>query len=213
MVERIAIFGGTGMTGKVVVTRALEKGAEVNLLVRDAYQLPISWKSLDKLNIIYGDVLNYDDVLKTIRGMNGVAIVLGTRNCLDATTLFSEGTRNIIRAMEECNIDVVSVCNSAFVFRKQEEVPEIFRPITEDHRRQLEILKSSKMRYIAVLPPHIATQEAPNYTVVYDKPAVGIVTKYHLGEFLIDCLSEPKYYGKVVSIKSHIVYPDDDEAE
>lgn len=83
-------------------------------------------------------------------------MALGTRNDLKPTTVLSEGVKNIVKAMKQLNVEIISVCLSAFLFLEKEKVPEMFRDITEEHRREYEAVKESGLKYIAVLPPHIA---------------------------------------------------------
>lgn len=93
MVKKVAVFGGTGMTGQCVVEYALSKGKRntvaclfwqlstklfrwcvlglvVRLLYRNEETLPESFK--DKVELVKGDVLNTQDVNKTLEGENCV---------------------------------------------------------------------------------------------------------------------------------------------
>lgn len=94
----------------------------------------------------------------------------------DPTTVLSEGMKNIISGMKKHNVEKVSVCLSgmptkilkilmlkeycfyfaAFLFYELERVPAVFKDLNADHQRQLDVLKASGLKYIAVLPPHIA---------------------------------------------------------
>ncbi|XP_063793761.1 flavin reductase (NADPH)-like isoform X2 [Pseudophryne corroboree] len=73
--KNIALFGATGMTGKVILAQALDAGYNVTVLVRDPARLPTNKKPA---RIIVGDVLNKSDVSKTVEGQDAVIIVLGT---------------------------------------------------------------------------------------------------------------------------------------
>ena len=44
----------------------------------------------------------------------------------------------------------------AFLFYKPEAVPGIFKNLNADHQRMFDLLKESQLKWIAVLPPHIA---------------------------------------------------------
>lgn len=57
--------------------------------------------------------------------------------------------------MKEANVEVISVCLSAFLFYDQDKVPERFRNLNDDHQRQFDVLKESGLKYVAVFPPHI----------------------------------------------------------
>lgn len=62
-------------------------GYNVTVLVRDPANLPADHKAA---RVVVGDVLNKDDVKKTLEGQDAVIIILGTRNDLsEAFTTFS----------------------------------------------------------------------------------------------------------------------------
>ncbi|KAG7166639.1 Flavin reductase (NADPH)-like, partial [Homarus americanus] len=126
---------------------------EVTAFVRDPEKLPESIAS--QVTVKVGDVLDASAVDEAVSGQDGVVILLGTRNNLSATTLMSEGTKNILAAMDEHGVKRVSGCLSAFNFWERSKVPERFLPILEDHERMLTALKASNQEWIAVLPPHI----------------------------------------------------------
>lgn len=91
-----------------------------------------------------------------MKDVNCVAVILGTRNDLKPTTDMSEGMKNIVKAMNECNVKVVSVCLSAFLFYEEDKVPARFQEVNADHMRMFKVLNSSGLNYIAVFPPHIS---------------------------------------------------------
>jgi biliverdin reductase/flavin reductase len=108
------------------------------------------------VEVVQGDVLNYSDVLNAVKDVNGVVVVLGTGNDLKPTTVLSEGMKNILQAMKESNVEIVSVCLSAFLFYEPDKVPPMFKDLNADHKRQFDLVKASNLKFIAVLPPHIA---------------------------------------------------------
>lgn len=64
--------------------------------------------------------------------------------------------KNIIRAMKKHNVEIVSVCLSAFLFWPLEKVPKQFLDLNADHQRMYDALKESGLKWIAVFPPHIS---------------------------------------------------------
>lgn len=122
--------------------------------VRDPAKLPDHLRNA--VEVVKGDVLNYTDVLNAVKNTTAVVVVLGTRNDLSPTTVLSQGMNNIIKAMKEENVEIVSVCLSAFLFYEPEKVPPMFKELNSDHQRQFDAIKASGLKYIAVLPPHIA---------------------------------------------------------
>lgn len=69
---------------------------------------------------------------------------------------------NIIKAMKETGIEIVSVCLSAFLFYDPEKVPPMFEHLNADHKKQFELTKASGLKYVAILPPHIAGKYVVN---------------------------------------------------
>ena len=66
--------------------------------------------------MVKGDVYNPEEVSSAIQGCEGVLVALGKGSDFSATTLFSEGTRNIVAGMKEHGVKRIVICNSAFIF-------------------------------------------------------------------------------------------------
>ena len=94
---RILIVGASGGTGRQLVAQALERGCEVTALVRDPARLPIAHP---RLVVLRGDVLDPASVDAAMRGQEAVVCALGHRRYFLPTRILSEGTENILRAME-----------------------------------------------------------------------------------------------------------------
>ncbi|KAJ8674357.1 hypothetical protein QAD02_005619 [Eretmocerus hayati] len=196
--KKIVIFGATGMTGLCSTEYAVKAGLQTRVFVRDEKKIPENLK--DKVEAVVGDVTNAEDVSKAVSGMEGVVVVLGTRNDLKPTTVLSEGMKNIIDAMKKHSVQVVSVCLSAFLFRKPEDVPAIFKDLNADHQRMFDLVKKSDLKWIAVLPPHISGGPGSKYTITHDVSAGMVISKQDLGEFLVKSLDQPEHYQKVCGI-------------
>ena len=108
---KIAIFGATGGTGQEIVKQALEQGHEITVLVRSPEKLSLNNK---KLKIIKGDVLNKEDVLKTIQGNDAVLVALGVKPPSKAKVV-GPGTKNIIEAMKAHNVKRLIVESAMFM--------------------------------------------------------------------------------------------------
>lgn len=168
------------------------------MLIRSESTLPSEFKG--KVELVKGDVLNLDDVKRTVDGVEACAVILGTRNDLGPTELLSKGTENVIAAMKEAGLRRISVCVSAFQFRKPEDIPAIFKDHSKDHQRQLDLVKASGLEYRAVLPPHISNEPSSAYKVTYDSSPGRIISKHDLGAFLVDCLNAPEHSGKIIGL-------------
>ncbi|BFF90837.1 flavin reductase (NADPH) [Drosophila madeirensis] len=198
--QRIAVIGGTGMTGECAVDHAIEKGLSVRVLYRTEATVPERFKTASNVELVKGDAINYEDVKRLIEGVDGVCVILGTRNKLEATTELSRGTENLIKAMKEAKLTKFSIVMSSFLWRSLDEVPTVFHRLNEEHKRMLDLTKASELEWIAILPPHIADEPASGYTVAYDEAPGRLVSKYDLGKFIVDSLDQPEHYGKVCGI-------------
>lgn len=196
--KRVVIFGATGNTGLCSLTSAVESGLDVRAFVRDEAKVPENLKS--KIESVVGDVTNAKQVAKAVADRDAVVVVLGTRDDLSPTTVLSEGLKNIIDAMKAHNVELISVCLSAFLFFKPEAVPAIFRDVTEDHQRMFDIIKASGLKWVAILPPHITETPKSKYVVTFDSSPGRVISKHDLGAFLIECLMKPEYYQKICGI-------------
>src|SRR5216117_2642764 len=94
---RLLIAGATGGTGRQLVMQALERGYVVTALVRGSSRLEIDHP---RLRIAQRDVLDYATVNEAMCGQEAVVSALGHKRFLYPTRILSEGTRNILRAME-----------------------------------------------------------------------------------------------------------------
>ncbi|XP_047994249.1 flavin reductase (NADPH) [Leguminivora glycinivorella] len=200
MVKKVVIFGATGMTGLCAVEAAVKKGLEVRAFVRTLSKLPANLK--DKVEIFQGNVLEPDSVHDAVEDMDAVVIALGTNNQLEPTSDLSEGTKNIIEAMRAKGVKILSVCLSAFLFYEPDKVPPRFVDLNEDHKRMYQAVKDSGLDYVAVFPPHIADEPSREIIVEVnpEKSPGRAISKYDLGAFLVNSLSEPKYYKSVIGI-------------
>ncbi|XP_036149097.1 flavin reductase (NADPH) [Monomorium pharaonis] len=196
--KRVVIFGSTGTTGLCSLRTAVEKGLEVKAFVRNKAKIPKDLK--DKVETIIGDVTNAKEVAKAVAGTDAVVVVLGTGRDLNPTTVLSQGMQNIIDAMKAHNVDLVSVCLSAFLFYTLEETPAVFRDVTKDHQRMFDITKSSGLKWVAIFPPHIADTPKSKYNIAFDSSPGRAISKHDLGAFLVECLENPDYYQKVLGI-------------
>jgi putative NADH-flavin reductase len=158
---KLLVFGATGGTGREIVAQALAQGHAVTALVRDPAKLGISH---EQLAVVQGDVLDAASVEHAMPGHDAVlcAIGAGTRGGLR-----SEGTRNIVRAMEKAGVrrlvcqtslgygDSREALNASPLYFKYIVVPFILRKAFADHARQEEHIKRSGLDWIIVRPGNL----------------------------------------------------------
>ena len=97
---KIVVFGASGRTGLLTVFQALEKGHHVTAFARNTASVTIQHKNLQ---LIQGDILEYEKVKKAVEGQDVAISTLGVES-RKYTTVLSDGTANIILAMNELNV-------------------------------------------------------------------------------------------------------------
>jgi len=98
---RLLIIGATGKTGRRLVTQALERGFWVTALVRNPSKLRVDH---ERLTVVQGNVLVAASLDAAMRGQEAVLSALGHKRYFYPNRILSEGTRNILRAMETCGV-------------------------------------------------------------------------------------------------------------
>jgi putative NADH-flavin reductase len=95
---KVAIFGSTGTIGLQLVEQALEYGHIVTVFVREPSKLITKHANM---KVIQGDVMDFASVEQAVAGQDAVLCSLGAGS---KGSVRSEGTRNIVGAMEKAGV-------------------------------------------------------------------------------------------------------------
>jgi uncharacterized protein YbjT (DUF2867 family) len=155
---RLLIVGATGGTGRELVLQALERGFAVTALVRDPSRLTITHP---QLTVVRGDVLDMCSVEAAMRGQEAVLSALGHKRYLSPTRILSDGTRNVLRAMETNGV-ARFVCETALgigdsagrlgLYYTFFTIPVVLPFYFWDKTRQERIIAGSDREWIIVRP-------------------------------------------------------------
>ena len=122
----LAVFGAGGKTGSLLLERAVRKGHRVRGL---EHHLPEQADRIAGVDYMRCDVLE-DDLTDPIEGCDAVISTLGVSfapsTAIDPPPLYSEGTRRIVEAMGQADVDRIAVISAAFVDH-QPSVPSWFQ--------------------------------------------------------------------------------------
>jgi putative NADH-flavin reductase len=154
---KLVIFGATGTVGRQVVEQALEQGHTVTAFARNLTKLDIQHP---QLGFAQGDVMDASAVEQAIRGQDAVVCVLGAGKQLKST-IRSEGTRQIIQAMEKVGMRRL-ICLSTLgtgdswgnldFYWKYIMFGFILRQVFADHERQEALVRNSNLDWTIVRP-------------------------------------------------------------
>ena len=95
---KLLIFGSTGSIGRQLVKQALDRGHIVTAFARDPSKLDIKHENL---KMVQGDALDLPSVDQAVKGQDAVLCSLGAGS---KGTVRSEGTKNIVEAMEKSGV-------------------------------------------------------------------------------------------------------------
>jgi putative NADH-flavin reductase len=168
----ILILGATGRVGGQIVTLALHVGHHVTVLVRTPEKIQIH---NENLTIIQGNVLNRDDIVRTMHGMDVVISALNT----DGTNTLSKSMPLIIEAMENEGIKRIITVGTAGILQSR-TTPNILRyqsseskrksvQAAQEHHKLFDILKQSTLEWTIVCPTYLPDGErVGNYRIERD---------------------------------------------
>jgi putative NADH-flavin reductase len=156
----LLVLGATGGTGRELVRQALDAGHDVTAFVRDPRRLT---QRHPRMRTVSGDVLDRSAVARVLPGHDAVRCLLGS-SVTKVGTVRSEGTRNIVCAMEKGGVrrlvclgslgygDSREALKRTSVFFKYALVPLLMGRVFADHQRQEERVKGSALDWIIVRP-------------------------------------------------------------
>ncbi len=162
---RVLIVGATGGTGRQLVTQALERGLAVTALVRDPSRLAVDHP---KLTVIRGDVLDAAFVEAAVHGQDAVLSALGHRRFFQPTRILSDGTRNILHAMEhhgirrfvcETSLGIGDSAGRMGLYYTLFVIPVILPFYFWDKTRQERIIAASRADWVIVRPGALTNGE------------------------------------------------------
>jgi uncharacterized protein len=154
----ILILGATGRVGGQIVTLALHEGHHVTVLVRSPEKIQIH---NENLTMIQGNVLNSDDIL---RAMNGINVVISALNT-DGTTTLSESMPLIIDVMKREGIQRIITIGTAGILQSRYTPNKLRYQSSEskrksvhaakEHHKLFDILSQSTLEWTIVCPTYL----------------------------------------------------------
>ena len=153
---KLIVFGATGKIGQEIVKQALAQGYEITAFVRDPSKVMVEHGDL---KIMKGDIFDITAVTQAIQGQDAVICSLGTSE-FGKTTVRSEGTAHIIRAMKENHVKrlvVVTAMGVAESWSTLSFVNKLFfatllRNTRQDHEKQEVVVKESDLDWTIIRP-------------------------------------------------------------
>jgi putative NADH-flavin reductase len=205
----LLIFGATGSIGSQLVKQALEQGHIVTAFARNLAKLDVRHENL---KLFQGDVLDIGAVEKAMQGQDAVLCSLGSGTQTKGT-LRSQGTRNIIQAMEKVGVRRF-ICQTTLgigdsrgnlnFFWKYVMFGFLLRQVFADHVKQEEYVKQSSLGWTIVRPSAFVDGDR---TGAYrhgfpstDKTTQLIISRADVADFMLKQLTDNTYLYKTPGV-------------
>ncbi|MBP9145856.1 MAG: SDR family oxidoreductase [Thermoanaerobaculia bacterium] len=207
---RVLIVGASGGTGRALLAQALARGHEVTALVRDTAKLALRH---EHLRVVQGDVLDPVSVDAAVAGQEAVLSALGHKRFMIPTRILSDGTRNLLQAMERHGVrryigmSALGVGDSWWrmgLYYTLFVTPVILQFYFWDKRRQERLIRSSELDWTIVRPgaltngrPRGAWRTGPTI----GNPIWTVrIARADVAHFVLDQLASTKHLRQTVAI-------------
>jgi len=208
--KKILIIGATGGTGRQLVLQALERGYLVTALARDPSKLGIEHTNL---KIQQGDVLDYAAVESAVKGQEAVVSALGHKRYLGPSRILSEGTKNIIRAMEaegvrrfvcQTSLGIGDSAGFLGIYYTFLVIPLVVPFYFWDKTRQERLIAESKLDWVIVRPGQLTNGEKRGRyrhgSNVGNYIWTVRVSRSDTADFILNQLTDDTYLGTAVGV-------------
>ena len=205
-IRRVLVIGATGGTGQQLVKQALERGYEVTALVRNPTKLSFTHP---QLTVVRGDVLESAAVSAAMQRQDAVLSALGHRRLFVPSRVQSDGTANVLRAMQEHGVQRF-VCETALglgnsagrlgLFATLLFLPLVLPVYFWDKARQEQIIGASDAEWIIVRPGILTN--GPKRGVYRHGENVGSyvlsgrISRADVADFMLNQLTDDTYLRK-----------------
>jgi uncharacterized protein YbjT (DUF2867 family) len=155
MIKQVLVIGATGRTGLLIVEAALARDFVVTVLARRTEALGAL---RSRFSVVQGDVLDAAAVLQAVTGKDAVLCALGPDQG-SPPTLCSEGTRNLMSAMQAQGVRRLVCITGALIGHPQQRLGWLYRRMrarlgtsTQDRQLQERLVQDSGLDWTLVRP-------------------------------------------------------------
>ena len=202
---KITLFGATGGLGQEILKQGLELGYSIDALVRSPNKVETKH---ERLEVIQADVMkdSRDRLAELLIGSDAVISSLGTGMSLGITKLYSEGTNNVIAAMQQAQIPRLIAVSSSGTDPTTEEpwwylwlVRRLLVNVYVDQAKMEERIASAKdLQWVVVRPSQLTNGDKKKYRVrLRHNPHGGYkISRADVADFMLKQLKDDTYLSE-----------------
>lgn len=209
-VKNIVVLGANGGIGRQVVLLALQYGHKVTAILRNPDNLALKHPNL---HTVKGDVMHPETLEKYMENSDVIISAIG-KNSLKPTTLYSQGNKNILRAMQKAGATRVFFISASGLrvnpthslivkLATRYILQKLLKNMYADLERMEEIIKATDLNWTIMRPPRLT-----------DKPATGLyrssinailknglsISRADLAHYILNNISNEAIYQTTVEI-------------
>ncbi|MGB3468060.1 MAG: NAD(P)-binding oxidoreductase [Cyclobacteriaceae bacterium] len=216
--EKILLLGATGRTGRFIPDLAIDKGYEVNCLVRN----PDKVKKQPGMTVFTGDVKSLADLRNASEGCQAIINLLNISRKSDfpwsplrtPPDFLSEVMTKTILVAKEKAIDRIVSCSAWGVADSESEIPFWFRWLInvsnikaayKEHQAQEALIRRSGLCWTIIRPTGLTNGRKKQQILESfgGNPNPNLmISRVSVAEYMINCLAEPKLFRNTVTISS-----------
>lgn len=212
--NKIAVFGASGRTGKLFTELALKNAYGVQALVRDLSRLDFQHSHIE---VIQGDISDPIKVEQTINNTEAVIDLIGPSKD-SPPELQRTATRNILRAMQQNNVKrLIILASLPFGILDPKDKPTLMNrfmmfmaknlmgAMVEDAKEHVDLIKQqSAVDWTIVRAPGLTDQPSQGkYEVGYLDGNTGkSISRPDIAAFILDVLMNDKHVRQMPLISS-----------
>lgn len=208
---QLAVLGGTGKTGRLVVEQALAAGHSVRVLARNPAKLT---GQNPRLRVVQGDIADAAKVLETVTGAGAVISALGPTTNKPEFAI-SKGMTNIIAAMRQAGVKRLIITAGAGV-RDSMDQPKLMDSVIvsllkllnghvlADMQQVVEQVQASGLEWTIVRGPMLTDDPATGHVRAgsVGKDIGTRLSRADFAAFLLAQLDSPQWLRKMPAISN-----------
>ena len=199
---KLLVIGATRGIGLCLVEHALEEGHDVTALVRKPDRHDRASRGL---TVIKGDILDANSVAEALEGQDAVCTAIGIGPTRKPVTVFSEGIRIVIAAMQATGTRQLACITGIGAgdskhhggfFYDRILNPLLLKTIYADKDREEAVVRASEVEWVIVRPGFLTNGPLTGqYRVITDLTGVtaGKISRRDVAHFVLRELAEKKY--------------------
>lgn len=199
----IFLLGGTGKTGRLFLTMALENGHNVTAYVRS----PEKMTAVENLTVVEGDMQSVEEMSRAMKNHDVVVSCLGG-NDNDKTTVITDLTKVIIGSMQESGIEKIIAISSAGIHKEFSMVTNLivslfYKHVLNDHILAAQCIMTSGLSYTLARPLSLKDGEL---TKTYRMTQEGVpkggkdLSRHDLAHFLLNEVEQGNHHNQTVGL-------------